>query len=112
MGSHSEVDLFSTLISPALGNRSRLISLRVVVLPQPDLPSKTSVSPCRTEKVRWEITGAAAPAWEKLTSRNSTSGLLGCAAICLRDSKSKDQKLSEPGAVATGFRDQTTRSLL
>lgn len=38
------------------------MSLSVVVLPQPDSPSNTSVSPCLTAKVRWEIIGEELPA--------------------------------------------------
>src|SRR5687768_17724852 len=52
IGSQSVVDLPSTSTWPDVGTNSRLISFRVVVLPHPDLPSKTNVSPRCTLKVR------------------------------------------------------------
>ena len=54
MGSHSRVELPSTWISPALGSSRRLMSLSVVVLPDPLRPSSTSVSPRRTLRLRSE----------------------------------------------------------
>src|SRR5713101_3948419 len=48
MGSQSEVRRPSTRTSPAVGSSNRLISLSVVVLPEPLRPSKTNVSPRST----------------------------------------------------------------
>ena len=42
---------------PDVGVSKRLTSLRVVVLPQPDSPSKTSVSPRSTARFNSEIIG-------------------------------------------------------
>src|SRR5260221_2804944 len=52
IGSHSAVRRPLTRTSPAVGNSSRLISFKVVVLPEPLRPSSTRVSPCLTESTR------------------------------------------------------------
>jgi len=41
----------SNLTLPAVGSRSRIIARPVVLLPQPDSPTRPSVSPRRTSKV-------------------------------------------------------------
>src|SRR3990170_53755 len=60
-GSYSEVFLPSMKISPELGSISRLTILIVVVLPQPDGPSSTQISPFGTSSVTWSTAGTVLP---------------------------------------------------
>ncbi len=54
-------------IRPAVGSISRLISRSVVVFPQPDGPSSTTISPSRTPSVRSSTAGASWPGYRLLT---------------------------------------------
>src|SRR5215216_5528109 len=83
IGSHAVVGFPSTSTSPADGASKRLTSFRVVVLPQPDSPNKTSVSPRSTVRFRSEI--ICVPGREKLTFRNLTSELSSVSFISLLD---------------------------
>src|SRR5947207_1190699 len=75
MTSHSVVGLPSTKTCPATGVSRRLTNRSVVVLPQPDSPSSTSVSPAATVKFNSSMIGG--PLFTaKVTLRNSTSVVL------------------------------------
>src|SRR5215467_8322762 len=73
MTSQSVVALSSTSTAPEVGVNRRLTSRSVVVLPQPDSPSSTSVSPRATSRLRRSMMDGP-PLIAKLTSRNETSG--------------------------------------
>src|ERR1043165_1936369 len=74
MTSHSVVGRRSTSTLPDVGVSKRLTNRSVVVLPQPDSPSRTSVSPAATVNCKSSMIGGP-PSTAKLTSRNSTSGV-------------------------------------
>src|SRR5688572_15621091 len=81
IGSQAVVAFPSTRTSPADGVSKRLTSFSVVVLPQPDSPNNTSVSPRSTVRFRSESI-VPAVGIEKLTLRNWTSELSAASVIC------------------------------
>src|ERR1044072_2948948 len=102
IASHSIVDLPSTRTSPAVGSSKRLMSLSVVVLPDPLRPSKTSVSPRATSKLRSQ-TRRLSPML-RLTLRNSITVsrvLSDCVVANLTDSQviNRFLYLAVPGAL-------------
>src|ERR1700733_2159663 len=74
IGSHFVVERPLTRTSPSLGVRRPLISLRVVVLPEPLRPSNTTVSPLFTTSDRFSSRGR--PLRLKETRSNSMAGAL------------------------------------
>src|SRR5580698_9590164 len=74
IGSHLAVERPLTRTSPSLGVRRPLISLRVVVLPEPLRPSNTTVSPLFTTSDRFSRRGR--PLRLKETRSNSMAGVL------------------------------------
>lgn len=59
--SRSRTSTPSTSMRPALGSMRRLIILSVVVLPQPEAPRSTSVSPPPTSRLTSRTAHAAPP---------------------------------------------------
>ncbi len=57
-------------ISPEVGSISRLTIFMVVVLPQPDGPSSTQISPSGTSIDTWSTAGAEPPG-KTLVTRSS-----------------------------------------
>src|ERR1700733_2299192 len=72
IGSHLVVERPLTRTLPSLGVRRALISLRVVVLPEPLRPSRTTVSPLFTTSDRFSSRGR--PLRLKETRSNSMAG--------------------------------------
>ena len=56
----------------------RLTIRMAVVLPQPDGPTSTQISPAGTSKERSWIAGSSAPGYVFVTSRNSSVAACGC----------------------------------
>src|SRR2546426_1122483 len=71
MASHSVVFVPSTKTSPDVGSRRRLISLSVVVLPEPLRPRRTMVSPATIFNERFSTRARPLIAYAAL--RNSTT---------------------------------------
>src|SRR4051794_40834888 len=64
-------------MSPSVISIMRLTIRIAVVLPQPDGPTRTQISPAGTSNDRWFTAGRCDPAYRFTTSRNSSVAACG-----------------------------------
>src|SRR4051794_39617679 len=68
----------STKMSPSVMSIIRLTIRMAVVLPQPEGPTSTQISPAGTSSERWSTAGFSAPGYRLTTSLNSRGAALCC----------------------------------